>query len=472
MQSGSNAFGDMSATINTLQNQIRIFQGSLANLRLALGDAIAEPVRKALVYINGFIIAITDIIRAFVPMKTTTDSARDGFDEITSSAEETSDAIDEVNGNLADFDKFNVLGGDSSSFLGGDTTITEALTQELLKQKEIYDQQLQAVQNINNQATQIAEKIKEWFINIDENGIVSFTTNAKLLFTILTYLILLPISKWFTNLFTAIITATKGLNSFATVSKIVANTGLFAIASSIVLIITEWDKMNNLTKALTISLGALGVAMILFSNLSKTQVLQVIASMIISFKTLTTWQKLASLGFSAIGIAIGAGLMAWFDTFDSKTKTIVGTITALVAVLATATAAWLAYHGAMTLGVAIPVILSSVAIGIAGIKALVDGVQGFANGGITDANLIMTHENGVREWVGKQGNSTAVVNDTQMTDVMSNAVQLGVLKALSQSSSGNSTDLNNNINIYIGGNKVFNEIRKVAKQNGYDFVRV
>ena len=94
-----------------------------------------------------------------------------------------------------------------------------------------------------------------------------------------------------------------------------------------------------------------------------------------------------------------------------------------------------------------------------------------ANGGITDANFIMTHENGVREWVGRQGNSTAVVNDTQMSDVMGTAVRNGVLEALSYNTGTNET-FNITVQANLDGQKVYETTRKIARKNGEKFAKV
>lgn len=72
------------------------------------------------------------------------------------------------------------------------------------------------------------------------------------------------------------------------------------------------------------------------------------------------------------------------------------------------------------------------------------GIQGFADGGFTTANFIATNENGKREWVGRNAGATAVVNDTQMSDIMYGAVRQGcyegILQAMYESPSGGSND--------------------------------
>ena len=77
--------------------------------------------------------------------------------------------------------------------------------------------------------------------------------------------------------------------------------------------------------------------------------------------------------------------------------------------------------------IGIPAILSGAAIlGTLGGKLLASSnVQGFADGGFTTANFIATNENGKREWVGRNAGATAVVNDTQMSTIMYQAVAKG-----------------------------------------------
>jgi len=51
-------------------------------------------------------------------------------------------------------------------------------------------------------------------------------------------------------------------------------------------------------------------------------------------------------------------------------------LTATIAAIVAATVAWMAFHGTMTLGVAVPIILAAVGVGIAGIKAAVGMAEG------------------------------------------------------------------------------------------------
>ena len=96
----------------------------------------------------------------------------------------------------------------------------------------------------------------------------------------------------------------------------------------------------------------------------------------------------ANVGISAKTAAIGvAAFMAGFliaDTLLSAIpedmRQIAGVLTASIAAIVAATIAWMAFQGTMTMGVAVPIILAAVGIGIAGVKAAV----AMAEGGVVD----------------------------------------------------------------------------------------
>jgi hypothetical protein len=95
----------------------------------------------------------------------------------------------------------------------------------------------------------------------------------------------------------------------------------------------------------------------------------------------------ANVGISAKTAAIGvAAFMAGFliaDTLLSAIpedmRQIAGVLMASIAAIVAATIAWMAFQGTMTMGVAVPIILAAVGIGIAGVKAAV----AMAEGGVT-----------------------------------------------------------------------------------------
>lgn len=200
MQAGSNAFGDLARSIDTLQNRQRVFTASLQNLRLALGDALAEPAREFLAYGIGITKAITEIIRAFVPLKKelSYDIGDTVFTEITDEAEEA-----EKTTNLLSFDKFNALTqGDEDQL-----SITEVLTQELEKQTALYEQISSQFDGIDERVESIKNTILDWiFPNRTEESLGEINSLLKAIGITLT-------SGIFALLFS------KGYSLFSSISK-------------------------------------------------------------------------------------------------------------------------------------------------------------------------------------------------------------------------------------------------------------
>ena len=152
----------------------------MKNLKLAMGDMLlAEPFQKLLTYINGAIIGATSLIRAFVPINKEVSFANQ-IDEI----EEFNDELNKTTGSLLSFDKFESLSSkDDKAF--GDLEVTKALTEELREQQERYNEVIKAMSDINNKATEIGKKIKDWFVfdtglkDDKDNPIYKWTENAK-----------------------------------------------------------------------------------------------------------------------------------------------------------------------------------------------------------------------------------------------------------------------------------------------------
>ena len=98
--------------------------------------------------------------------------------------------------------------------------------------------------------------------------------------------------------------------------------------------------------------------------------------------------RIAEAGISAKTAAIGvAAFMGGFLIADTilgaipeNMRQIAGALTASIAAIVAATIAWMAFQGTMTVGVAVPIILAAVGVGIAGVKAAV----AMAEGGVVD----------------------------------------------------------------------------------------
>ena len=481
LQNAQNSFGDINRTINTLSNQLRVFESSLSNLRLAIGDLFAEPFRNALIYINAFLIAITKIIRAFKPVATESETAGAGMQQFADDVEEATDAS--TGGGNLDFDEFRVL----SSGENEQVSITQTITEELQKQIEAYNEQIQAMNEVSNKAVEIAEKIKDWFIVTDDEGnFVELTGKAKLLLAALT-----AIATIFTLGKIGTIGATKG-NFFQKIS--------FAIM-----------ECATSTAGLTSQVTLLGKA---FTFLQTHPIVLAIAAIVAVLAILYTQNE----AFRESVNKLFQSLSPLFELLGNLLGSILEPIGQLLGLIGNILAAifipiidqiTVALNTVMLALIPIAYLLEAVIkLCQSAVQALVDvftfnwanfgknqkeiwsnwdsnafaqstwdnlknnfKLYGYAEGGITDANLIMTHENGVREWVGRQGNSTAVVNDTQMSDVMGRAVRNGVLEALSYNT-GNGETFNITVQANLDGQKVYESTKRIARRNGEKFARV
>lgn len=126
MKQASNATGDFAANIETPANQMRVFKEQITQLGRAIGDFFIAPLRNALQYINGFIMAIRSVLvfirkmlRIEVDFQTRTeglDSSLDNAsDSISGIGDSASEATKKLKGMLAPFDELNVLAQNTSS---------------------------------------------------------------------------------------------------------------------------------------------------------------------------------------------------------------------------------------------------------------------------------------------------------------------------------------------------------------------
>lgn len=457
LRDGSNAFGTMNREINTLQSQIRILQGSFSNFKLAIGDLVYEPTRQALVMLNAFIIAATNVIRILAPLKKTDEN--NVFNGVAMGAEEANEQIDELNGKLATFDKFNVLGGQSQG--GTSSAITEALTAELAKQQEYYKQQVALMDDIENEAKELAEVLEPVVIAL---GGISLGISA------IKFVGLGGKGNIFANLSTAILecaTSTKGLTTQTTLLgkafTFIQTHPIIAVISAVIglmvyLYSTNEDFRNSVNKLLQ----ALSPLINLLSSLvgdilsSLGGTLEALVSIIAKIATFIV--KIVNVGVIMIE--------AFLIPFVVATEIIIKSLQTIFELLAS-----IVSFDFSNFAKNIKNIWSNWAS--ADFVVSMQGL-GFENGGYTNANLIMTHENGKREWVGKAAGSSAIVNDTQMSDIMETAVAKGVYRAMSSSrTDGGSGGTTKNVyNFQVNGRTLLSVMEDEARKQGKTLQRI
>ena len=482
--------------------------------------------RQALIFINALIIAITKIIRAFVPMSTEAANAAASMKQYADDTEDAADATENQGKNL-DIDEFRALNSSDDSQL----SITEQITAELERQAALYQQYIDSLGTISNKATEIAEKIKNWFIVTDGEGkFVEWTNQAKGLAAAIGAISVLKFASYLNQINestekltnsqkllqtifsknTLIIAAIAALFAYAYTTNEEFRNGINSLAQSLlelisVLVDVAVPLLNGIVSIITPIINVIAplvgslasLISVIIDLLNQTGLLHILLVTIIGVVTakkissalsslnslipkttnlLGSLQKVSlstQLSILGIGAAIGGLIGSYLTTLPTEIKAVVGALSLLIGVALAAALAVGALQSAWSLGIAAAAITAgiiAITSAINDAKSTANSVQGFANGGITNANLIMTHENGTREWVGKQGSSTAVVNDSQMSDVMSRSVRNGVLEALSYNTG--SEEFTVIVQANLDGEKVYQTTRKVARRHGEKFIKV
>ena len=377
---------------------------------------------------------------------------------------------------LATFDKFNVLGGQSQGTTS--SAVTEALTAELAKQQEYYKQQVALMDDIENEAKQLAKALEPVVLFMGAMAIV-WTVDK------------IQTTKAFMTALTTGMEKMTGtvaqLNKGISWTSVLLVTGIVWAVLQAVKAFKEgdWVAFGLATTLGVVLAGA-------FIYLKREAIKGAISSVKTIIQLLFTFNKMAlgssalaitSLSFAFIGLGAAiAGAFAlianWGDMSAwQKILGIVGVATTAILGLAMAFGA---FHSAWSMGLAAAGIVAGIAAIVASVATVKKDVETPVSasahelGGYSNANLIMTHENGKREWVGKAAGSSAIVNDTQMSDIMETAVAKGVYRALSSSRTdgGSSGTTKNVYNFQVNGRTLLSVMEDEARKQGKALARI
>lgn len=434
-EQSKNVMGDLAETIESPANQLRILRQQFTLLARSIGNIIIPILTKILPIINGVVQGLTAVfnqvakIFGFKLGEGVRETAGE-FDGIAGSINNVEKAAKKM---LLPFDDFLSLSRD----LGEDAT-SGGLDLAI----PTYDA-LAGMEKIATKANEIGNSIKSWFLNIDEasGAVKGLSDNFYALLAVIETIIATRIIGWISSLVASIKGATLATKLLTVAQQLLQTAGLFLILYSITQLVAKWDELTTGMKLAYGAIITLGVGMVAFSVLSKTTVVGSIMSVVMAFKSMIAVQKVATLGFSALGIAIGIGLFKALEGLDGKTKQWVGGILGLAGAIAALAVAVLAVQGALTLGIAIPIIVTAVSVGTAGIMTAINGakeIQGFATGGFTPevtGTLFQVGENGRPELMGSVRGKNAVANVQSIEKAMENAAYRGMVRALSSTSS-------------------------------------
>lgn len=461
MNAGANAFGDLSRSIDTLQNRVRVFQGSLENLKLAIGDAISEPVRNAMAYLNGFIQAVTIAIRAFVPIKQ--ELSYDIGDNILTEIKEDAEEANTAMGQLS-FDKFESLSDGEDENL----TITEALTAELKKQSELYEQISSQFDGIDEQVVKIRNNILKWifpYAEIDEQTGEIIGGTKELNSTI----------ESLVNTFKSVWGIAKDLfDLFHVYSPALLN--IVNIILKLVSAFTQVIDQLNLIYPVVIMFIGLKIA----SKVSG--VITALLSLGNAFKNVKAWfenynlqcalatkkseifrQSAAAMGIGLLSL-VGAitSLISNWSEMSTAAKALTIVVGALTAVIAAAAAAKYALMGnwAKALSVAGMVVATGATI--------MTAISGFENGGIPEkSELFYMNEHGVPEaLINTGGSQTNVINIDQLSEGMRRGFVAAIMETGLNDIANPTITLGGNINDSALARAIFPALKTESKRQG------
>ena len=451
----TNAWADSAITINSFANQVKVLQGSIKNLGLAIGDWLKEPLRDVLIGINGIIMALTAIVRTFAKMNT--EVQREISDMATTTADEYADLSEEING-LLSFDKFEVLQQSDTKNLDATAILTEELNKTM---SEYLEKQEEAMKNISNAATIFRDKVLEVLgYKWEGNKLVKVNNTLTSIVNTVIALIGLGLASRIVKLGTTIV------SSFSLLKF-----SVFALVIQVVDLFSRLNDLSNAQKIVRIACIALTAAVMVLSLKNKLLATSTVASTValksMKLKTLDAAAATKILYSTMAKLVVIGGLVSLmavsvfenFDKMDNFQKVI-----SILGLLTTAVVG-LAYAMGVLKAVSTPLKVGAIIAAVAGVGAVIGttlSVKKYADGGTPErGELFSMNEYGRPEAFVKSGGQTSVINDVTMGSLMKQGVieafrEMGVVEAIRESGA--------NISIEGDAEKIFKVVEKEGKR--------
>ena len=443
-EQSTNVLNDLAQTIESPANQLRVLNQQITLLKRSIGNIFIPMLNKVIPYLRAFIEVLTDSFNVmskffgFEIQGAREAAATNYLDSITASAEETEKALSKA---LFSFDKFETLGGASTK------TATETTSTIDIDIPE-YDALVGLTGNIDD----IKKKVEGFIPTLQTiGGLVAAITVSKLLGNLsLISLFLSGLALAFIGLYIEDEDFRKSIDDLGVSLKAAfekAKPAILWVCEGIVWFIekfveaTAWvlDFLEQ-NRGLAVVLGVLAAAIWVINIAMAANPLGLliigIGIVIGLFALLVNWIVKSWDKIAKFWKNLGTGIVKFFalvwDSFATGINEQIEKINGLLS-------------GVNRLG---KLIGQDWNIQIGYISKSEDyGLPQYATGGFPQSgNAFIANESGTSEWIGKNGNSSAVVNDTQMSDIMQQAVKQGVIQALVQSGNKN-TDRELVINI-------------------------
>ena len=524
------AVGDYAKTIYSTANQTRFMSETIKDIATWIGVGANQWLKQSniLIRINAYLLALKELAKSFAIsmgyVEVSEEKADDPLGDIEQGWNDINKQVDEYQGKLLGFDKFQVL---TSADTGGGADISA----ELLKAMQEYEEILGKSQNIalfgdaeknikgaydilKDWGYEYDEQSKQWLKdgkNVKENiddivksigGLITFIGLMTKPWLVLVGAI--EYAYWtnedFRNSFNGMIKAvgSSGITIFRNFAEILKDItpALTAIVGGFANVISFLDRIGLLEFAIwgvvtamiawKTAQAAINI-MKFYENIVKYLVPAITSAALAIKKQLAASLIAAQLNFGKFGLAMTAvtaqtigfaaaiGLaFAVFANWEymNGMQRIVSVLGVLTVALLSAAIAFGAFHSAWSLGLAI----AGIAAGILAVTAAVNSAKAnidsmevpkYANGGLADkGSLFYAGEAGPELVTQTSGGGSTIMNMKQLED----AVARGFIRGFA--STDNGYENNDETNVYVDGQRLFNIMRNTAKRNGYDFVRV
>lgn len=153
--------GDMSRTIDTAANGVRVLQARIQQFCRAIGNMLMPMLSAVLPYLTAFVQVMTDAANhlaglfGFELPKIELGNISNGYDDVAAAADDATAATEKFKGSLAGVDQLNIIGSHSNSSGGNGSEISTDLNINL----PTYD----FLNGVESKTKEIAENIATWF---------------------------------------------------------------------------------------------------------------------------------------------------------------------------------------------------------------------------------------------------------------------------------------------------------------------
>lgn len=438
----SGAVGDLDKTMESFANQSRVMAESWQQVKTYAGVLLTYTLQESgiLTYVNAILIFIGDTLKAVAEsMGAIQHFGGDLFESTTESALEASDAIDEVQGKLLDFDKFRAMSGQEENALGLDEKLLQALSG--------YETILA---NANMEARDLAEHFKVVSGLFDKDGVFNIERWENLVDSVEAFghaLLAIIASKAITGI-------VKGIMAFSISSKSLSNILLTGVIYAIIQAIDAFKDGDTMAGIIAITIGVSLVSAFVALKIAIWKSKDAFSQLY----PLMSKNILPSILSITAGVTMMAGgimaLVSNWDNLGTTAKWLIPILSVLAGVLTSVALALTIMKGNWIKAISIGAMVTGAGLMVGSTLA----AQKYANGGLPDkGTMFIAGEAGAEIVYNTPSGQSGVVNVQQIEQAM-----YGALVRYGKSNGGNGQP----IEVYLDGEKVYQNTTAHAKRRG------